>query len=58
MQANEPDRSGEQIGAGHELAAKKSLGAALANVARVNVLEKRVGDEVVANEPDEDSAGR
>ena len=53
IQANEPYRSGEEIGAGPELADQKSICAAFADVAGVNVLEEGVGDEVVSNEPED-----
>ena len=36
-----------------ELVAQESVGAAFAHVARVDVLEEVVGDEVVADEPEE-----
>ena len=57
--AGKPTRPASQSGAAarlaqmQELALPESLGAAFAHVARVNVLEEVVGDEVVAHEPDE-----
>ena len=36
-----------------KLVAQEAVGAALADVARVDVLEELVGDEVVADEPEE-----
>ena len=52
-EAGEPERRGGEVGADEELACAETLGAALAHIARVNVLEEVVGDEVVAHEPEE-----
>ena len=52
-QAGEPERRGEEIGADEKLAEQKALGAALAHVAHMDVLEEVVGDEVVAHQPEE-----
>ena len=43
-EAGDPERRGSEIGADEELSGEEAVGAAFADVARVNVLEEGVGD--------------
>ena len=52
-EAGDPERRGGKVGADEELPGEEPFGAALADVAHMDVLEEGVGNPVMAGEPDE-----